>query len=321
MRLDCSARTAVESTRGPRPPVDIVIPFLGDQAAFDALISSMERLARGPQDRLIIVDNNPPDRSVSCSRRDIECIGAPEVQSSYYARNRGIAEGTAAWVIFLDADVTPERNLIDRYFDPPPLASTGILAGAILDETPPGCRSTLATRYATSRRMHEVGQMLDVNGGFAQTANCAIRRETIADIGGFAIVRSSGDAEFCFRAHAAGWSIESTPARVVHYGRSTIVGLLRKKLRYGAGARWLASMSLATFRPASPLRLALRWARFTSRAAIAFGRGSGSESLMILVDVACDTAFAIGYHLPNTPGTTYAWLRTWFEGSASGRRT
>ena len=54
-------------------------------------------------------------------------ISAQGVQSSYYARNRGAAAGSAPWLLFVDADVRVDRNLIDRYFVPPPfeLAKTG----------------------------------------------------------------------------------------------------------------------------------------------------------------------------------------------------
>ena len=48
-----------------------------------------------------------------------------------YGRNRGAEQGSAEWLVFLDADVVPAPDLLDRYFDPLPAQDTALLAGAL----------------------------------------------------------------------------------------------------------------------------------------------------------------------------------------------
>ena len=57
--------------------------------------------------------------------------------------------GGAPWLLFIDADVEPARDLLDRLFEPEPGPRTGVLAGAVVDEPPAaGDGGTAALRYA-----------------------------------------------------------------------------------------------------------------------------------------------------------------------------
>src|SRR5581483_10196456 len=77
--------------------------------------------------------------------------------------------------------------------------------------------------------------------GFAQTANCAVRRAAFQSVGGFAEVRSGGDADLCLRLRAAGWRLEERRhAAVLHLNRANLASLLAQRARHGAGAAWLA---------------------------------------------------------------------------------
>ena len=105
---------------GHRPALDVVVPFFGPGASLERLVSGMAMLPLGEADTLTIVDNRPPGAEPVRGVGRAEVIQAPERQSSYYARNRGAERGRAEWLLFLDADVTPGADLLERYFDPPP---------------------------------------------------------------------------------------------------------------------------------------------------------------------------------------------------------
>ena len=94
---------------------------------------------------LLVVDNTP-GRAARAERSH-----APEIHTPGYARNRGAAEGSAEWLVFIDADVTPAPDLLDRYFEP--AAGGGARRcwpGGIADEpVPPGGPGRRAVR-ATS---------------------------------------------------------------------------------------------------------------------------------------------------------------------------
>ena len=59
---------------------------------------------------------------------DIKPLSAAERQTPGYARNRGVAQGRAPWIVFLDADTEPSPDLLDRYFETPPAEDTALLA-------------------------------------------------------------------------------------------------------------------------------------------------------------------------------------------------
>ena len=62
---------------------------------------------------------------------------APEISAPGFARNRGAAEGSAEWLVFIDADVHAPPDLLDRYFETSPGPEVGLLAGEIVDEAVP----------------------------------------------------------------------------------------------------------------------------------------------------------------------------------------
>ncbi len=155
-----------------------------------------------------MVDNAPAGPSEpSGDISPAEMVRAPERQSAYHARNRGAAVGRAEWLVFLDADVEPVPDLIDRYFVDTPSPSTAVLVGAIRDQgAQPGHREPLAARYARLRGLMDEDNNLLQGRPYAKTANCAIRRAAFDKVGGFSDdIRSGGDADICFRLSRAGW--------------------------------------------------------------------------------------------------------------------
>src|SRR3954466_4257482 len=96
-----------------RPDVDVVVPFRGTDAHRREIGERMLAIL-GERDTLTVVDNGPqPPREP-----EAEVLHAPQQRSSYLARNRGAERGRAPWIVFLDADVLPAHDLLDRYFEP-----------------------------------------------------------------------------------------------------------------------------------------------------------------------------------------------------------
>ena len=193
-----------------RSSVDIIIPFLGSPRDFGALADRMSQLQLRPGDSLIIVDNTP--NSVARKLQapaPVNVVFAPERQSSYHARNRGAASGCGTWLVFLDADVTPVSDLLDRYFKSPPAAHIAVLCGSVRDVGAGNIRrESLASRYSRLRRLIDQANTLQMARPYAKTANCAVRRTAFEEVAGFAdAIRSGGDADLCFRLLDAGWDI------------------------------------------------------------------------------------------------------------------
>jgi GT2 family glycosyltransferase len=294
-----------------RPAVDVIVPFAGSAQALAEVQAALLALRRAPGDTLTVVDNRPaatPD--LPAPAPEIRIVRAPERQSSYFARNRGVEGGSAPWLVFLDADTRPEPGLLDGYLDPAPAGDAGVLAGALLDEDAHDA-APLASRFAAARRPMSQEITVDRAGlGYAQTANCAVLRAAFTAVGGFADeIRSGGDADLCFRIQRAGWRLEARPeARAVHSNRESLAALLRQRARHGSGAAWLDRRYPGTFPSGSRLGL-IAWAvQGVPRATRDYRRGSRETARLDLVEIAAGWAFELGRHLPNT---TRAGRRRW----------
>jgi GT2 family glycosyltransferase len=281
--------------------VDVVLPFRGSDADLERVAERLARLTIGAGDTLTIADNRPG--AADATRGPVRILGAGERQTSYHARNRGVAAGSAPWLVFVDADVLAPPDLLDRYFARAPAATTGVLAGAVVDEQPDS-GAAAATRYAYLKSsMSQEVTLADDAWPFAQTANAAVRREAFAQVGGFEeSVRSGGDADLCFRLRAAGWDLERREeAAVVHRNRATVPRMLAQRARHGAGAAWLARR----WPGALPRRrwpgLALWSARRAAHGLAATARGDRDEALLGLLDGPAVWAFELGRLIPNRP--------------------
>lgn len=287
-----------------RPPVDVVVPFAGGAEALRALAARLAGLHVRDGDTLTVADNRGVRRPGELPP-GVRVVDASERRGSYHARNAGARAGSGPWLLFIDADVEPARNLLDRLFDPAPDPRTAVLAGAVVDEPPPaGGRGPAALRYAWLKSsMSQEGTAGRGEWAFAQTANAAVRRQAFADVGGFAAeVRSGGDADLCFRLAAAGWRLESRPgAAVMHRNRTTVPRMLAQRARHGAGAAWLAQRHPGAL-PQRRLAGAAWWsARRAGAGVAALARGDRDAALVGLLDGPALLAFELGRRLPNRP--------------------
>jgi GT2 family glycosyltransferase len=305
-----------------RPSVDVVLPFRGSDEQLERVAERLGALVVQPGDTVTIADNRPG--ATDSARDHVHILGAGELQTSYHARNRAVAQGTADWIVFLDADVLPPPDLLARYFDGTPGGRVGVLAGAVVDEESSATATvtaatdgastngTAAARYAWLKASMSQEVTLAHDGwAFAQTANAAVRRAAFVQVGGFEErVRSGGDADLCFRIRASGWELERRDgAAVVHHNRQTVPRMLAQRARHGAGAAWLA----ARWPGALPRRrwpgLVLWGARRAAAGVMAAARGDRDAALLGLLDGPAVWAFELGRLIPNRPRPRLSQLR------------
>lgn len=220
----------------------MVVPFRGAPAELQALRASLARLHTRAGDSVVVVDNTP-GRAASDEARagPVAVVHAAAIAAPSYARNRGAEQGSADWLVFIDADVVAPKDLLDAYFDPPPHESTALLAGGVVDE-PVDAGGPAVARYAHLRRfMSQEDTFRFGDWGYPKTANAACRRAAFEAVGGFRDdIRAGEDADLTFRVRAAGWGLERREgASVVHRNRRTARAFTAQKLCHGAGAAWL----------------------------------------------------------------------------------
>jgi GT2 family glycosyltransferase len=299
--MHTSRQTAGDRATTDRPGVDVVVPFKGSAESLEGLVDRLARLRLREGDTVTIADNRPTGAPVG-ERAGVRIVSVPERQSSYHARNRAAAVGSAPWLLFIDGDVRPPEDLLDRYFESQPGERAGVLAGGVEDEEV-GEGSAPVARFATLQRSMGQHNTLDLPGwGYAQTANCAIRREAFDAVDGFeGAVRSAGDADICFRLRDAGWTIERRDgASVLHTNRTSLRNLLRQRARHGAGVEWLARRYPGSFPRKRWLGLA-KWAlQSLAWAAVDAARGRRDDALVHAIEPLSVWAFNLGRLMPNT---------------------
>ena len=224
----------------PRPPVDVVVPFRGSPAELSELRDRLARLALSEGDTIVVVDNTPASNPVGAGA--VPVLHAAELATPAFARNRGAERGRADWLVFVDADVVPPPDLLDRYFDPPPGERTALLAGGVKDQPVPKNAPAVARYFYISGGMSQDNTFdYGPQWGFPQTANAALRRVAFEAVDGFREhIRAGEDADLTFRLRAAGWELERREhAAVVHVSRQTVRGLITQRANHGAAGAWL----------------------------------------------------------------------------------
>src|SRR3954454_24574327 len=222
-----------------RPQVSVVLPFRGDRKAAARLLAALGRLDLREGDEAIVADNTAGGLLGTMQAGEVQVVSARRQRSSYHARNRGAEVATNDWILFLDADCSPQQGLLGAYFADPIADECGAAAGQILGD--PGQRS-FAARYARSRHLFDHADgLIRASGGGAAAGNLLVRRQTFERLGGFTEgIRSGADLDLCRRLQANGWCLEFRPEALVHHRhRATLPSLLGAVARYGAGARWL----------------------------------------------------------------------------------
>jgi cellulose synthase/poly-beta-1,6-N-acetylglucosamine synthase-like glycosyltransferase len=282
---------------GGRPCVSVVVPFRGDEADALRAATALRALNLRAGDQLIVADNTTAAVAAPALSGVATVVRAGQEESSYHARNAGAAAAGCPWLLFCDADCTPEPDLLDRYFEPLPDARTGLVAGSIADHPDHG---SLLGRYASSRELYQgSGERGDGDGDYAPSGNLLVRAEAFESVGGFTEgIRSAGDVDLCWAVQRAGWGLERRPAAVVsHRHREDLRSFLGMLARYGAGSAWLDRRY-----PGSSPRWPLS-ARELARAGADSARhalgGRGDEAAFRIVDALGLLAHNVGYRASN----------------------
>jgi GT2 family glycosyltransferase len=225
-----------------------------------------------------------------------------------------VVRGGAEWLVFLDADVVPPPDLLDRYFDPPPDERTALIAGGVADEAVPA-NGRPAARYSHIRGlMSQENTFRFGRWSFPQTANAACRRAAFEAVGGFREdIRAAEDADLAYRLRAAGWEVERREsATVVHRNRQTVRGFIAQRALHGAGGAWLARHYPGAFPARRRLGL-LWWGVRTAIRGLASAAGSRNrdKALWALFEPLALLTYEFGRSLPNErPLRLGRWVRT-----------
>lgn len=293
-----------------RPPVDVVVPVVASAEQLAEVVRRLASLRVGLGDTVTLVDNRASGTEVAGAGA-VRVLAAREVQSSYFARNRGAQAGEAAWILFLDGDVEFDPDLLDQLFAATPQERTAVLAGAIEDVV---ARDSAVARHLVAHAAMSQHNTLRGPRPYAQTAHCAVRRSAFEAVGGFEErIRSGGDGDLCFRLADGGWALETREAAVRHHARARLRSLLGQLARHGAGMQWLAARHPGALPPRRQFGGLVLWlARSAFAAAGRAARGQRDAAMGELIGPLWVLAFEVGRRLPNEVGRA-SWVDRWLR--------
>jgi glycosyltransferase involved in cell wall biosynthesis len=229
------------------PEVSVVVPIYNGEADLPELIECLRSQTYPPHSvEYLLVDNNSHDRTSSIlettakfNQITIHHLTENQIQSSYAARNKGIHHSKGEIIAFTDADCRPEsewlENLVKPFVNPEIALSAGeilALPGKTILEQHADRENTLSQKYTLAHPFCAYGQ----------TANLAVRKQVLAEVGLFRpYLTSGGDADLCWRIlRQTSYKLNFAENAIVrHRHRSTMKQLQSQWYRYGESNKYL----------------------------------------------------------------------------------
>ena len=229
------------------PEVSVVVPIYNGEADLPDLIECL-RSQTYPPDKVeyVLVDNNSRDRTSAIINTaakfnpiTIRHLTENQIQSSYAARNKGIHNSKGEIIAFTDADCRPESDWLENLVKPFVNPEIGLSAGEILALPGKTILEQHADRQNTLSQKHT---LIHPFCAYGQTANLAVRKQVLAQVGLFRpYLTSGGDADLCWRIlQQTSYKLHFAESAIVrHRHRSTMKQLQSQWYRYGQSNKYL----------------------------------------------------------------------------------
>jgi glycosyltransferase involved in cell wall biosynthesis len=106
--------------------LSIVVPAYNEERLLASTLESIRAAATGQNYELIVCDNNSTDRTADIAREHGATVVFEPVNQISRARNAGAAAATGDWLVFVDADSTPTKELLSSAIE---ALKTGCVGG------------------------------------------------------------------------------------------------------------------------------------------------------------------------------------------------
>ena len=203
------------------PRVAVVVPVCNGERTIGTCLDALLALDY-PREALeiAVVDNRSTDRTRTIvATYPVRLLEEWEVQSSYAARNRGVAETGSEVLAFTDADCVPDPGWLRALVTPLAQPAVCGVAGGIEAFAEASAVEGYQARHALRAERAFSHPVLP----FAQTANAAFPRDVFARVGGFdPRLVFGGDLDFSWRVQrATGGRLVFEPRALVRHRHRT----------------------------------------------------------------------------------------------------
>lgn len=240
------------STAPKSPAYAVIIPHYNDVVRLEKCLAALAPQLDGSGEVVVADNNSTADlEPLKAAFGQVRFVTAME-KGAAAARNCGVDQTTAPYLLFLDADCVPGPTWVATAFA---VAQRVDLAGGrvgTFDETP--APRSGAEAFETVFAFQQKRYVEEV--GFSVTANLVTSRAIFEDVGPYRGGMSE-DMDWCFRARDKGYALEySDEMAVTHPTRSDWLALTKKWRRtthemfhlngtsLGKRLKWLARIGL-----------------------------------------------------------------------------
>ncbi|MEQ8999270.1 MAG: glycosyltransferase [Coleofasciculus sp. B1-GNL1-01] len=242
------------------PKVSVVVPIYNGIADIPDLIQCLF-CQTYPKDQVeyLLVDNNSRDRTpdiLQQAAQDAKSQGITlhpltenQIQSSYAARNTGIKASTGEILAFTDADCRPIPQWLSLLVQPFANPKIGLVVGEISALPGKTLLEKHAERQGTLTQKHTIEHPFCPYG---QTANLAIRRQALQEVGLFRpYMTTGGDADICWRIQRqTQWQLDFAETAIVqHRHRANLQEFRSQWQRYGRSNKYLHELHGVELQP------------------------------------------------------------------------
>ena len=216
------------------PSVSVIVPVYNDQDNIGSLIEALLKQDYPSESfEIIIIDNNSDDRTREIiSGYPVTLLEESDVQSSYAARNKGIAHACGSVLAFTDSDCRPAITWIREGIDALISQSADLAGGHV--EFVLSDKRTVAEMYDSITHIQVETGIRERKG--CPTANLFARARLFEEMGLFrATLASGGDYIWTHKAIRNGHLAVFAHRAIVRHPARSLKSLLKKRYRTGGG--------------------------------------------------------------------------------------
>ncbi len=217
-----------------QPFVTVIVPVYNDKQRIKLCIEALLKQTY-PRDRyeVIVVDNGSTDGTrAAIQQYPVTMLVEDQIQSSYAARNKGLAQARGDVIAFTDSDCIPTSQWMEEGLRAMHAEQADLVGGRVRFLFSP--RPTGAEIYDSLSHLKMADYIRDLKG--AVTANLFVRRHVITKLGVFpSTMQSGGDMFWTRQATSNGYSLIYAPAAEVGHPTRRLGVLLKRQFRIGKG--------------------------------------------------------------------------------------
>lgn len=231
--------------------ISVIIPVYNSEEFLPLLFEGiLKQCIENNRFEVIFIDNNSTDTSAELIKRfitsnyqlDIKYLQYKDEQTSYGARNFGVAKSNGEIIAFTDADCIPDKSWLANIYEfySTEKNSNTIIAGNIvllLENTKAIWENFDAIGFLNNERTFK-------SKSGAATANLIVPRKAFIKLGSFLPIKSGGDFEWSLRAYKSIYHFVFMPNILIYHPTRKNYSEIKKKfirIAEGRAERYLMS--------------------------------------------------------------------------------